>query len=286
MALGGRLTLARGGALCQFALQVRCTMTESPQTVFLLDDEESVVVALGRMLRADGFTVQTWTSATEFLDKHDAQAAGCLVTDVRMPEMDGLELQRALAERQIHRPIIFITGRGDIPTTVQGMKGGAVTFLAKPIERIVLRAAISEAIARDGAERAHNREQREISQRLASLTPRERQVLDLVMAGLLNKQIAAELGAAEKTVKVHRGHIMEKMHVRRATELVSLLSRAEPVVLREFSTYRRLELAVAQQCSAQVTDGGHRDRYNDEARYWHNSERGPDSIAEWLQPPT
>ena len=200
-------------------------MGGSYPTVFLLDDEESVAVALARMLRADGFAVRVWTSAVRFLSEHDAQAPGCLVSDVRMPEMDGLQLQRALLERGVRRPIIFITGRGDIPTSVQAMKGGAVTFLVKPVQRAELYDAVSEAIARDAADRADYRDSEEISRRLARLTPRERQVLDLVMSGLLNKQIAAQLGAAEKTIKVHRGHIMEKMQVRTATALVRLLSR-------------------------------------------------------------
>lgn len=260
---------------------------DSTQTVFLLDDEESVVVALGRMLRADGFKVQTWTSASEFLDGHDAQAPGCLVTDVRMPEMGGLELQRALAQRHIHRPIIFITGWGDIPITVQAMKGGAVTFLAKPVARSELNAAIKEAIAKDAVERTRLRERKEISRRLASLTPRERQVLELVMAGLLNKQIAAELGAAEKTIKVHRGHIMEKMQVRRATELVGLLSRAESSALRGFAAPKQLEFAGAQQ-SGQLGSGrlGNGDRamerldgYTGDGKSWPGAERDRDPIV-------
>jgi FixJ family two-component response regulator len=143
-----------------------------------------------------------------------------------MPEMDGLELQSALAARGIERSIVFITGQGDIPTTVQAMKAGAVTFLAKPVKRVELLAAVREALAEDAMTRAQNREHQDITRRLASLTPRERQVLNLVATGLLNKQIAAELGAAEKTIKVHRGRIMEKMQVRTATALVGLLSRA------------------------------------------------------------
>jgi FixJ family two-component response regulator len=200
-------------------------MTEP--VVFLLDDEEAVVVALGRMLQASGFTIRASTSAAEFLSTHDAETPGCLVTDVRMPGMSGLELQHALQSRRINRSIVFITGRGDIATTVQAMKAGAVTFLSKPVQRAELVAAVREAISKDAAERVQHREQQEISRRLASLTPRERQVLDLVATGMLNKQIAAELGAAEKTIKVHRGRIMEKMQVRTATALVGLLSRAE-----------------------------------------------------------
>jgi RNA polymerase sigma factor (sigma-70 family) len=202
-------------------------MPEPPTIVFLLDDEPAVVLALTRMLQASGFTVSPWTSAAAFLDAHDAQTPGCLVADVRMPEMSGLELQRALLARGIDRAIVFITGQGDIRTTVQAMKAGAVS---KPVQRTELIAAVREALLRDSARRAQHREREDLVRRLASLTPRERQVLDLVATGMLNKQIAAELGAAEKTIKVHRGRIMEKMQVRTATALVGLLSRARPRV--------------------------------------------------------
>jgi FixJ family two-component response regulator len=202
-------------------------MTEAHPTVFLLDDEESVVVALGRMLQASGHAVSIWTSAAEFLAAHDPEIPGCLVADVRMPTMSGLELQRELAARGIGRPVVFITGQGDIPTTVQAMKAGAVTFLPKPVQRAELLAAVAEAMARDALQRSQHQERLDVSRRLASLTPRELQVLDLVATGLLNKQIAAELGAAEKTIKVHRRRIMQKMNVRTATALVGLLSRTD-----------------------------------------------------------
>jgi FixJ family two-component response regulator len=205
-------------------------MLESNPIIFLLDDELPIVVALSRMLRADGFAVQAWTSAEEFLDEHETEVPGCLVADVRMPGMSGLELQRALLARGIDRPIVFVTGQGDMPTAVQAMKAGAVTFLSKPVQRVELLAAVREALSRDAASRAHHRERHDILKRLSSLTPRERQVLDLVTTGMLNKQIAAALGAAEKTIKIHRGRIMEKMQVRTAVALVGLLSRAEPQV--------------------------------------------------------
>ena len=203
-------------------------MPEPNPIVFLLDDEEAVLVALARMLQSSGFTVIPYTSADDFLAAHDAQIPGCLVADVRMPGMNGLELQRTLLARGVDRAIIFVTGQGDIPTTVQAMKAGAVTFLSKPVRRAELVAAVREALLRDASGRAQHREREDFARRLASLTPRERQVLDLVATGMLNKQIAAELGAAEKTIKVHRGRIMEKMQVRTATALVGLLSRAEP----------------------------------------------------------
>ena len=202
-------------------------MPEPQPIVFLVDDEHSVVTALARMLQASGFAVRCWTSAVEFLEVHDPQEPGCLVTDVRMPEMGGLELQRALLERGSDRAIVFITGQGDIPTTVRAMKAGAVSFLPKPVQRAELVAAVQEAILRDAEARAQQHERNDLVRRLASLTPRERQVLELVTTGMLNKQIAAELGAAEKTIKVHRGRIMEKLQVRTATALVGLLSRAE-----------------------------------------------------------
>jgi FixJ family two-component response regulator len=204
-------------------------MLEQQPTIFLLDDEEMVVVALGRMLQAEGFVTRGWTSAAEFLAAHDADTPGCLVADVRMPGMSGLDLQSALLARGIDRSIVFITGQGDIPTTVQAMKAGAVTFLSKPVQRAELVAAVREALAKDAAARVQHRERHHISQCLASLTPRERQVLDLVAKGLLNKQIAAALGAAEKTIKVHRGRVMEKMHVRTAVALVGVLSRADVI---------------------------------------------------------
>jgi len=202
-------------------------MPETHPIVFVLDDEQTVVVALARMLEASGFEVRTCTSAAEFLEQHAADTPGCLVTDLRMPGMSGLELQQALHDRGTDRAIVFITGQGDIPTTVRAMKAGAVSFLSKPVQRAELVAAVHEALLKDATARAQRCAHEELGRRLASLTPRERQVLDLVASGLLNKQIAAELGAAEKTIKVHRGRIMEKMQVRTAVALVGLLSRAE-----------------------------------------------------------
>jgi FixJ family two-component response regulator len=201
-------------------------MLELKPVVFLLDDEQSVVTALGRLLQAAGFTIRGFTSVAEFLDADDNESPGCLVTDIRMPGMTGLELQSALAARGYARSIVFVTGRGDIRTTVQAMKAGAVTFLAKPVQREELIAAVEEAIRKDAVSRTQQRAQREVARRIATLTPRERQVLELVATGRLNKQIAVELGAAEKTIKVHRGRIMEKMQVRTAVALVGLLSRA------------------------------------------------------------
>ena len=200
--------------------------SESSSVVFLLDDDPSVLLALGRILQAHHFSIRACTSAAEFIDTHDGRTPGCLVTDLCMPGKNGLEVQSALLARGIDRPIIFITGHGDIRTTVQGMKAGAVTFLSKPVSAAELVAAVREAITKDAAMRARRGEQAEIGARLARLTRRERQVLYLLTTGLLNKQIAAMLGSAEKTIKVHRGRLMRKMHVRTATALVGLLHRA------------------------------------------------------------
>jgi FixJ family two-component response regulator len=204
------------------------SMSERQPTVFLLDDEESVVIALSRLLQVHGFCVLTWTSATEFLAAHDADRPGCIVADVHMPGMSGLELQRALQERDAERLIVFITARGDMPTTVQAMKAGAVTFLSKPVRSAELVAAVREAMEKDAEMRLQRSARHEVLQRLATLTPREGQVLELVATGLLNKQIAGELGASEKTIKVHRGRLMAKMHVRTAAALVRLLSVVRP----------------------------------------------------------
>src|SRR3974390_2242392 len=150
-------------------------MPEPQPIVFLLDDDHGVVTALERMLQVSGFAVSSWTSASQFLEAHDADTPGCLVTDMRMPEMSGLELQCALRARGSDRAIVFVTGQGDIPTTVQAMKAGAVSFLPKPVQRAELVAAVQEAILRDAEGRAEHRERADLARRLASLTPRERQ---------------------------------------------------------------------------------------------------------------
>jgi FixJ family two-component response regulator len=201
-------------------------MPVSHPVVFLLDDDESVVTVLGRMLQASGFVIRTWTCAAQFLEAHEGETPGCLVTGIRMPSMSGLEVQRALAARGIERPIVFVTGVSDIRYAVQAMRAGAVSCLAKPVQRAEFIAAVREALSKDAACRARSGQRQELSGRLARLTPRERQVLGLLASGMLNKQIAAELGASEKTIKVHRGRVMEKMQVRTATALVRLLSRA------------------------------------------------------------
>jgi len=199
-------------------------MPQSSPFVFLLDDKEAVVVAAGRMLRAEGFAVRTWTSAAAFLEAYDSAIPGCLVSDVRMPDMTGLELQQELLARDIRTPIIFMTGVGDISMAVRAMKAGAVTFLCKPVERGELVAAVREALAYDATVRARQEQERVISMRLATLTPRELRVLELLATGLMTKQIAHELGTAEKTIRKHRARILEKMKASTAAALVNMLA--------------------------------------------------------------
>jgi FixJ family two-component response regulator len=195
-------------------------------TVFLVDDEEPILKALGRLLGVAGFEVQGFSSAQAFLDAHDHEIPGCAVLDVAMDGLSGLELQQRLAASGCHRPIIFLSGRGDIPMSVQAMRAGAVTFLTKPVDGDELLAAVHLAIERDRADRELRAELDAINRQLATLTPRECEVLRQVIAGRLNKQIAGDLGTAEKTIKVHRARVMEKMGVRSVAELVRMSQRA------------------------------------------------------------
>ena len=195
-------------------------------TVFIVDDEAPVRKALSRLLRAAGFVVAAFASPGEFLAQHDLHKPGCLVLDLMMPGIDGIELQRALARKGSVLPIIFITGHGDIPKSVQAMKSGALDFLTKPVNDENLLASIRAAIKRDSVARREQAELFEIRARLASLTPREQEVLDHVVTGKLNKQIADDLGVVEKTIKVHRARVMEKMKVQSVAELVRLAERS------------------------------------------------------------
>lgn len=199
----------------------------SQPTVFVVDDEPSVLKAVGRLLRSAGLNVVTFSLARDFLAHHDSDAPGCLVLDVSMPELSGLELQRMLSALDCERPIIFLTGHGDIPMSVQAMKQGAADFLTKPVDEGNLLEAVRGAIEKDRAVRLKRAELTKLRGRLVRLTPREREVLDHVVSGRLNKQIAADLGTVEKTIKVHRAHIMEKLEVRSVAELVRLVARAE-----------------------------------------------------------
>jgi FixJ family two-component response regulator len=190
-------------------------------TVFLLDDDPAILTGLSRGLRASGFPVRTWSNAREFLDQHDASAPGCLVLDVLMPGLNGLDLQKALASDGCERYMVFISGAGDISTSVSAMRAGAVSFLPKPVRLDDLAAAIREAIEKDTAAREKRRIRSCIEARLRSLTDREREVLEHVVCGKMNKQIAAALGIAEKTIKIHRGRLMEKMRVKSVAQLVT-----------------------------------------------------------------
>ena len=199
---------------------------EQTPTVFLVDDDASVRSALTRALNAEGFHVLSWASADAFLADYDPEKPGCLVADVAMPGTDGLQLQTMLSSGEHSLPIVFITGNGNVRMSVQAMRAGAVTFLPKPVRLSELAAAVREALERDRLTRQKQAARSAIQSRLAALTARERQVFDLVVAGKMNKQIAAQLGAAEKTVKVHRGRVMFKMRVRSVAELVTLATQA------------------------------------------------------------
>jgi FixJ family two-component response regulator len=200
-------------------------MTAASTTVFVVDDDPSVLRALTRLFTATGFKARAFASPAAFLEQHDSAAPGCLVLDVALPGLDGLQLQQALTASGCARPIVFITGRGDIPTSVRAMKGGAVDFLTKPVRDEDLLTAVRSAIEADRLAREAQVEMDALKQRLATLTPREREVLVHVVAGRLNKQIAADLGTVEKTIKVHRARIMEKMTVRSLADLVRIAER-------------------------------------------------------------
>jgi FixJ family two-component response regulator len=201
-------------------------MRDESFTVFVVDDDAGLLKAITRLIGAHGYEVQPFTSPHDFLVHHDAAIPGCAVLDVSMPGLDGLELQKALADRGALRPIIFITGNGDIPTSVRAMKAGAIDFLTKPVSEADLLAAITRAAEKDRGIRDDQAERAVIEERLSTLTPREREVLTHVVAGRLNKQIAGDLGTVEKTIKVHRGRMMEKLGVRTVADLVRLAAKA------------------------------------------------------------
>ena len=200
-------------------------MSGAEPIVHVVDDDASVRTALARLLRAAGYTVSAWDSARAFLQAGAGRARGCVVLDLRMAEMDGLELQQALTQQNPGLPIVFLTGHGDLATGVRAMKAGAADFLTKPVERQTLLAAVAQALARDEANQAVQKELRILQQRHATLTPREREVFKRVAAGLLNKQIAVEIGAAERTVKLHRARVMEKMQADSIADLVRAADR-------------------------------------------------------------
>jgi FixJ family two-component response regulator len=211
-------------------------------TVFVVDDDPQMLLAITRVLKREGWATRSYRSAKDYLADPAADTPGCLVLDLLMPDMTGLDLQQKLARLGQTRPIVFLSGRGDISTSVRAMKLGAVDFLTKPVEAEALLEAVHRAIERDASERATASRTQDARDRFSNLTIRERQVLDGVVAGLLNKQIAANLGIVEKTVKVHRARAVAKMGVRSAAELVLMV---EPMVEHRANRPRYASLEAA-----------------------------------------
>jgi FixJ family two-component response regulator len=200
-------------------------MSEQRPLVYLIDDDESVREGVADLLRSVGHTVRSFRSAQEFLDSPRPDAPGCIVLDVRLPGPSGLEVQRSLTEMGVKLPIIFISGHGDIPMSVRAIKSGAIEFLTKPLHEQQLLDAVQTGVERDRARREEATLGAELQERFNSLTPRERDILALVVSGQRNKQIAGQFGLSEMTVKVHRSHIMQKMRARSLVDLVRMADR-------------------------------------------------------------
>jgi FixJ family two-component response regulator len=199
--------------------------SEAVPTVFIVDDDRGMRQAIQDLVESVGLRAQAYATGQEFLRRQPTSHPSCLVLDVRLPQMSGLDLQRQLAETGVQIPIIFITAHGDIPMSVRALKSGAVEFLTKPFRDQDLLDAIHQALQRDSAAREQQTEIHELKQRYQSLTVREREVMTLVVCGMLNKQIASEIGASEATVKIHRGHVMQKMQAGSVAELVRMVDK-------------------------------------------------------------
>jgi FixJ family two-component response regulator len=203
-------------------------MNDIGQTVFIVDDDAAVRDSLCLLLRSVGLAAETYDSARTFLNDYDPERSGCLVLDVRMPDMSGLELAEMLREREAVLPIIFITGHGDVPMAVKAMQLGAMNFIQKPFRDQELLDLISAALKQDAANRRVMDKQQQVRRCLATLTPRECQVLDMLLEGQINKVIAAGLGVSQRTVEIHRSRIMEKMQTHALAELVRLVLKVRP----------------------------------------------------------
>ena len=200
-------------------------MTTTDPTVFVIDDDKAIRSAIKNLLESVGIPVEVFSSTGDFLRAAHRDKPGCLVLDVRLPGASGLDFQRELAKANLEIPVIFITGHGDIPMSVQAMKAGAVDFLTKPFRDQDLLDAIQKAIGRDQARRQQETEGVGVRNRFKSLTPREREVMSLVVTGLLNKQVAAQMGTSETTAKIHRGQVMRKMQAQSLPDLVRMSER-------------------------------------------------------------
>lgn len=206
------------------------TDTEEAQMIHVVDDDPSIRIALDGLFRSVGYTVRTFASAADFMASGCAQAAGCVILDVRLPGVSGLDFQVQLADAGVQMPVILMTGHGDIPMSVRGMKAGAVDFLPKPFREQDMLDAVTTALARDARQRAERQGSQELRERYAQLSPREREVMGFVAQGRMNKQIAWDLELSEITVKIHRGNAMRKMGARNLADFVKIAEAVKDIV--------------------------------------------------------